>query len=102
MRAKFGSDPTAGSKILSFKFISRYQQSRCDEDKEEFREANKRAKREVAKANEIAYKDLNDKLDSRKGLKIIYNLSKTCERRTRYLTDIASLHQGKHWNYADG
>ena len=23
MRAKFGSDPTAGSKILSFKFISR-------------------------------------------------------------------------------
>ena len=24
MRAKFGSDPTAGSKILSFKFISRY------------------------------------------------------------------------------
>ena len=26
MRAKFGSDPTAGSKILSFKFISRFQQ----------------------------------------------------------------------------
>ena len=24
MRARFGSDPTAGSKILSFKFISRY------------------------------------------------------------------------------
>ena len=24
MRAKFGSDPTAGSKIWSFKFISRY------------------------------------------------------------------------------
>ena len=24
MRATFGSDPTAGSKILSFKFISRY------------------------------------------------------------------------------
>ena len=24
MRAKFGSDPTAGSKNLSFKFISRY------------------------------------------------------------------------------
>ena len=23
MRAKFGSDPTAGSKMLSFKFISR-------------------------------------------------------------------------------
>ena len=58
--------------------------------------------REVAKAKEIAYKDLNDKLDSRKGLKIIYNLSKTCERRTIYLTDIASLHQGKHWNYSDG
>ena len=24
MRAQFGSDPTAGSKILSFKFISRW------------------------------------------------------------------------------
>ena len=39
-------------KILKFK---QYQQSRCDEDKEEFKEANKRAKREVAKANESAY-----------------------------------------------
>ena len=28
MRAKFGSDPTAGSKILSFKFISRYVYNR--------------------------------------------------------------------------
>ena len=47
----------------SLKF-KQYQQSRCDEDKEEFREANKRAKREVAKAKESAYKDLYDKLDS--------------------------------------
>ena len=42
-------------KELAFK---QYHQSRCDEDKDEFREANKRAKREVAKANESAYKDL--------------------------------------------
>ena len=40
-------------KRLKFK---QYQQSRGDEDKEEFREANKRAKREVVKANESAYK----------------------------------------------
>ena len=48
-------------KRLKFK---QHQQSRCDEDKEEFREANKRAKREVAKAKESAYKNPYDKLDS--------------------------------------
>ena len=40
-------------KRLKFK---QYQQSRCDEDKKELREA---------KAKESAYKDLYDKLDSR-------------------------------------
>ena len=64
-------------KRLKFK---QYQQSRCDEDKEESREANKRAKREVAKAKESAYKDLYDKLDSIEGQKMIYKLSKTRER----------------------
>ena len=75
-------------KILKFK---QYQQSRCDEDKYDFREANKRAKREVAKAKESAYKDLYDKLDSIDGQKMIYKLSKTRERRTRDLTDIAYI-----------
>ena len=64
--------------ILKFK---QYQQSRCDEDKEEFKEANKRANREVAKAKESAYKDLYDKLDSIEGQKIIYKLSKTRGRK---------------------
>ena len=41
--------------ILRFK---QYQQSRCDEDKDDFREANKRAKREVAKSKDSAQKDL--------------------------------------------
>ena len=45
-----------------------------------FREANKRAKREVAKAKESAYKDLYDKLDSIEGQRMIYKLSKTRER----------------------
>ena len=75
-------------KRLKFK---QYQQSRCDEDKDDFREANKRAKREVAKAKESAYKDLYDKLDSIDGQKMIYKLSKTRERRTRDLTDIAYI-----------
>ena len=75
-------------KRLKFK---QYQQSRCDEDKEEFKEANKRAKREVAKAKESAYKDLYDKLDSIEWQTIIYKLSKTRERRTRDLTDIAYI-----------
>ena len=42
-------------KSLKFK---QYQQSRCDEDKDDFREASKRAKKEVAKAKESAFKDL--------------------------------------------
>ncbi len=75
--------------------FNKYQESRCDEDKEVFREANKRAKREVAKTKESAYKDLYDKRDSIEGQKIIYKLSKTRERererRTRYLTDIAYI-----------
>ena len=75
-------------KRLKFK---QYQQSRCDEDKDDFREANKRAKRGVAKAKESAYKDLYDKLDSIDGQKMIYKLSKTRERRTRDLTDIAYI-----------
>ena len=55
-------------KRLKFK---KYQEYRCDEDKEVFREANKKAKREVAKAKESACKDLYDKLDSIEGQKII-------------------------------
>ena len=51
-------------KRLKFK---QYQQSRCDEDKDESREANTRAKREVTKAKGSAYKDLYDKLDSIEG-----------------------------------
>ena len=62
--------------------FNKYQQSRCDEDKEVFREANKRAKREVAKAKDSAYKHLYDKLDSIEGQTIIYTLSKTRDRRT--------------------
>ena len=46
-------------KRLAFK---QYQQSRCDEDKEVFKEANTRAKREVAKAKENVYKDLYDSI----------------------------------------
>ena len=75
-------------KRLKFK---QYQQSRCDEDKYDFREANKRATRGVAKAKESAYKDLYDKLDSIEGQKMIYKVSKTSERRTRDLTDIAYI-----------
>ena len=75
-------------KRLKFK---QYQQSTCDEDKEEFREGNKRAKREVAKAKETVYKNLYDKLDSIEGQTMIYKLSKTRERRTRDLTYIAYI-----------
>ena len=67
-------------KRLKFK---QYKQSRCDEDKEELREANKIAKREVAKSNESAYKDLYDKLDSIEGQKSTYKLSRQ-DREEQY------------------
>ena len=51
-----------------------------------FGEANKRARREVAKSKESAYKDLHDKLDSIERQTIIYKLSKTRERREEQLT----------------
>ena len=73
------------------RLFKKYQQSRCDEDKTVFKETNKRAKREVAKAKESGYKDLYDKLDSIEWQNIIYKLSKTRERRTRDLTDIAYI-----------
>ena len=75
-------------KRLKFK---QYQQSRCDGDKEEFREANNRAKREVAKAKESVYNDLYGKLDAIEGQQMIYKLSKSRARRTRHLTDIAYI-----------
>ena len=56
-----------------------------------FRDANKRATREVAKSKDSTYKDLYDKVDSIERQNIIYKLSKTRERRTRYLTDIAYI-----------
>ena len=49
----------------------KFKQYRCDEDNEEFRGANKRAKREVTKAKASVYKDLYDKLDSIEGQKSI-------------------------------
>ena len=49
----------------------------------------------MAKAKESAYKDLYDKLDSIEGQKSIYKLSKTIERRTRDLTDIARVAQSE-------
>ena len=36
--------------------VKQHQESKCDEDKYEFREANRRAKREVAKSKVSAYK----------------------------------------------
>ena len=75
--------------------FKKHQQSRCDEGKEVFREANKRAKREVAKSKESKYNYLYDKLDSIEGQNIICKLPKTRERRTRDLTDIVYIKDSK-------
>ena len=74
--------------------FQQYKQSRCDEDKEVFREGEQENKEGSFQSKgediqyEALYKDLDDKLDSIEGQKMIYKLSKTRERRTIYLTDI--------------
>ena len=86
----WNEDVEKAVKEKRLKFM-KYQESKCDEDKEVFREANKSTKREAAKAKDSAYKDLYDKVDSIKWQKIIYKLSKTREWRTRDRTDIAYI-----------
>ena len=68
------------------------QMTKRDEDKEKFREANRASRKAVRIAKGAAYEDLYAKLDSREGIKMVYKLANTRERRLKDILDNA-FHQ---------
>ena len=65
-----------------------FQMNKSDENKEKFREANGASRKAVRIAKDAAYEDLYTKLDSREGIKTVYKLAKTRDRRTKYISDM--------------
>ena len=65
-----------------------FQMNKSDENKEKFREANRASRKAVRIAKDAAYEDLYTKLDSREGIKMVYKLSKTRDRRTKDISDM--------------
>ena len=64
------------------------QVNKSDENKEKFREANRASRKAVRIAKDATYEDLYTKLDSREGIKMVYKLAKTRDRRTKYISDM--------------
>ena len=65
--------------------------NKSDEKKEKFREANRASRKAVRIAKDTAYEDIYAKLDSREGIKMVYKLVKTRERRSKNMPFISSL-----------
>ena len=65
-----------------------FQMNKSDENKEKFREANKASRKDVRIAKDAAYEDLYTQLDSREGIKMVYKLAKTGDRRTKDISDM--------------
>ena len=65
-----------------------FQMNKSDENKEKFREANRASRKAVRIAKDAAYEDLYTKLDSREGIKMVYKLAKTRDRRTKDISDM--------------
>ena len=68
--------------------FKQFQMNKSDENKEKFREANMASRKAVRIANDAAYEDLYAKLYSREGIKLVYKLAKTRERRSKDISDI--------------
>ena len=64
--------------VLKISIFKQFQMTKSDEDKDKCGEVNRKAVR-IAKA--VAYGDLCAKLDSREGIKVVYKLAKTRDRR---------------------
>ena len=62
--------------------------NKSDENKEKFREANRASRKAVRITKDAAYEDLYAKLDSREGIKMVYTLAKTRERRSKDISDM--------------
>ena len=63
--------------------FKQFQVTKSDEDKEKFKEANTASRKAVRFTKAAAYEDLYAKLDSREGIKIVYKLAKTRDRRSK-------------------
>ena len=68
--------------------FKQFQINKSDENKEKFREANMASRKAVRIAKDAAYEDLYAKLDSREGIKMVYKLAKTRERRSKDISDM--------------
>ncbi len=66
-----------------------YQKEKSEEQHCAYKEANKAVKRAVAMIKEEAYDELYTKLHTWEGAKIIYKLTKSRDRRSRDISDIA-------------
>ena len=67
--------------------FKQFQMNKSDENKEKFREANRASRKAVRIAKDAAYEDLYAKLDSREGIKMVYKLANTRERRSKDISD---------------
>ena len=65
-----------------------FQMNKSDENKEKFREANRASRKAVRIAKDAAYEDLYTKLGSREGIKMVYKIAKTRDRRTKNISDM--------------
>ena len=65
--------------------------NKSDENKEKFREANRASRKAVRIAKDAAYEDLYAKLDSQEGIKMVYKLAKTRERRSKDISDMTFI-----------
>ncbi len=68
--------------------FKQFQMNKSDENKEKFREANRASRKAVRIAKDAAYEDLYTKLDSQGGIKMVYKLAKTRERRSKDISDM--------------
>ena len=62
--------------------------NKSDEDKVKCREANRASRKAVRIAKDAAYEDLYAKLVSREGIKMVYKIAKTRERRSKDISDM--------------
>ena len=62
--------------------FKQFHMNKSDENKEKFREANMASRKAVRIAKAAAYEDFYAKWDSREGIKMVYKLAKTRDRRS--------------------
>ena len=64
-----------------------WRTSGSEVDKDIYKEYRETAKISVTKANDLAYEDMYDKLNTREGQTLIYKLANTRKRRAQAITE---------------